>query len=153
MPLQHCAGGWGRVKRPPIPQGCLPSARLNGDGGCAPLPGLSPSPAGIFQPLVRAGAWCSRRHGVREHHPATASGRFGLTRAVSRGFCSICCQKLTFYLICGLSPRADVVPALISAARCRTHCARRGCRAAQISCGCRTSAFPQPFSPLRCRAE
>lgn len=30
--------------------------------------------------------------------------------------CSVCCRKLTFYLICGLSPRADVVPPVISAA-------------------------------------
>lgn len=39
-----------------------------------------------------------------------------LTRAAAfLFFCSDCCQKLTFYLICGLSPRADVVPALICA--------------------------------------
>lgn len=52
-------------------------------------------------------------------------------------FCSSSCQKLTFYLICGLSPRADVVPALI--------CASAPPCSAQVEPWSHRASFPLAF--------
>lgn len=57
---------------------------------CSPMSGLHRSPSWDFTAAqllcVRTGARRSRRRGVHEHHLATASGRFGLTRAAARVF-------------------------------------------------------------------